>query len=102
MLQDEREETEEVKPLIDREEPDKALSTPVFFYPTGRAENAEFVLQGPDGYRVAVRLRGLTGAASLGPLEHTPREGADGKDFGGRPDRPAPPRDLVEPDFADK
>ena len=102
MLQDERAETEEVKPLIDREEQDEALSAPVFFYPTGRAENAEFVLQGPDGYRVAVRLRGLTGAAALGPLEHAPREGADGKNFGERPDRPASPRDLVEPDVADK
>jgi prepilin-type N-terminal cleavage/methylation domain-containing protein len=102
MLQDERKETEEVKPLIDREEPDKALSTPVFFYPTGRAENAEFVLQGPDGYRVTIRLRGLTGAASTGPLEHTLRTGVAGEDSRKLSDRPAPPEDRMEPDFADK
>jgi prepilin-type N-terminal cleavage/methylation domain-containing protein len=102
MLQDERAETEEVKPLIDREEQDKALSSPVFFYPTGRAENAEFVLQGPDGLRAAVRLRGLTGAAALGPWEHAPREGANGQNSCERPGGPASPRDLVEPDVAGK
>ena len=70
MLEDEQRETEEVKPLIDNDATDQTFSPPVFFYPTGRAENAEFVLQGPDGYRITVKLRGLTGAASIGPLEH--------------------------------
>ncbi|MHB8862092.1 MAG: pilus assembly FimT family protein [Pirellulaceae bacterium] len=102
MLEQESQETEEVTPLIDRGEIDAEFSMPVFFYPTGRAENAEFVLQGPDGYRISVRLRGLTGAASLGPLEHAPREGAAREDSGERPQRPAPSEDLVEPDFADK
>ncbi|MHB8972780.1 MAG: pilus assembly FimT family protein [Pirellulaceae bacterium] len=114
MLQDERQETEEVKPRIDREEPTKTFSAPVFFYPTGRAENAEFVLQGPDEYRVTIRLRGLTGAASTGPLEHPLRKDVAGKeagkdsgndagnDAGKRSDRPAPPEDRVEPDFADE
>jgi len=78
MLEDEQTETEEVEPLIEQtSESDQAFSPPLFFYPTGRTDNAEFVLQGPDGYRVTVRVRGLTGAASIGPLEYPRREGTD-------------------------
>ena len=44
----------------------------VFIYPTGRAENASFVLRGPDNYSVTVTLRGLTGAVNIGPLEQEP------------------------------
>jgi hypothetical protein len=74
MLSDEAAEREEVKPLIARKNEDSDLSVPVFFYPNGRAENAELVLVGPAMYRMTVRVRGLTGAASLGPLEHPVRE----------------------------
>jgi prepilin-type N-terminal cleavage/methylation domain-containing protein len=77
MLSDEAAEREEVKPLIDREGDESELSVPVFFYPDGRAENAEMVLVGPEEYRMTVRVRGLTGAASLGPLEHPVREVSD-------------------------
>ena len=102
MLEDERQETEEVKPLIDNERAEQAFSTPVFFYPTGRAENAVFVLQGPDGYRVTVKLRGLTGAASIGPLEHTLRSVEVTDESGKVPDRPAPSEEFMEPDVSDK
>lgn len=74
MLADEASEREEVKPLIDRGGEDSDLSAPIFIYPNGRAENAEMVLVGPEEYRIVVRLRGLTGAASLGPLEHPVRD----------------------------
>jgi type II secretion system protein H len=102
MLEDERKETEKVKPLIDNEKAEQAFSTPVFFYPTGRAENAAFVLQGPDGYRVTVKLRGLTGAASIGPLEHTLRSVEVTDESGKMPDRSAPPEEFKEPDVSDK
>lgn len=73
-LAKEASEREEVKPLIDRTDEESDLSAPVFFYPNGRAENAELVLVGPDEYRLTVRVRGLTGAASLGPPEHFVRD----------------------------
>ncbi len=77
MLADEASEREEVKTLIVDEDEDSDLSVPVYFYANGRAENAEVVLVGPEEYRIAVRLRGLTGAASLGPLEHPVRDYSD-------------------------
>jgi len=78
MLADEMAETEEVKPLIEREnimaeDSDTSWTAPVFIYPTGRAENASFVLRGPDNYSVTVTLRGLTGAVNIGPLEQERR-----------------------------
>lgn len=105
MLEDERQETETVTPLINSQEQeaaDKAFSTPVFFYPTGRAENAELLLQGPDGYRLTVKLRGLTGAASIGPLEHAPRIAGKNDQSGKEPERAAPREEFIEPDASDK
>ncbi len=82
MLADEMAETEEVEPLVQDEAADIGWSAPVLIYPTGRAENGSFVLLGPEGYSVTVTLRGLTGAVSVGPLEHEVRivdePGADG------------------------
>jgi prepilin-type N-terminal cleavage/methylation domain-containing protein len=77
MLADEASEREEVTTLIEDEDENSDLSVPVYFYANGRAENAEVVLVGPEEYRIAVRLRGLTGAASLGPLEHPVRDYSD-------------------------
>ena len=68
LLRDEMEETEEVQPLIQDETQEASWSPPTMIYPTGRAENAEFVLSGLDGYSVTVTLRGLTGAVSIGSL----------------------------------
>jgi hypothetical protein len=80
MLRDEMQETKEVEPLIaDDRESRENWSRPVMFYPTGRAENATFLLQGPDGYSVAVTLRGLTGAVTIGEL--TKPEEADSTDI---------------------
>ena len=66
----------------------------MLIYPTGRAENGSFVLQGPDGYFVTVTLRGLTGAVSIGPLEHRARpvEQGGGDESSSR----APEDDVVE------
>ncbi len=47
MLQDERAETEEVKPLIDREEQDEALSAPFFFIPRGARRTLNSSSRGP-------------------------------------------------------
>lgn len=83
MLADEMAETEEVKPLIEEEEltspdSDTNWSTPILIYPTGRAENATFLMEGQDNFSVTVTLRGLTGAVSIGPLEQkrAPDDGA--------------------------
>jgi type II secretion system protein H len=78
MLEQENQEREEIKPRITTEKSEETLSPPVFFYPTGRAENAEFVLLGPNELRLTVKLRGLTGAATIGPLEHPPARGTGG------------------------
>ena len=102
MLEDEQQETEEVKPLIDNEGTDRTFSPPVFFYPTGRAENAEFVLLGPDEYRITVKLRGLTGAASLGRLQHPLRRSGATDESGKEPDRAEPLEEFIEPDVSDK
>ena len=81
-LRDEFRQTEEVKPLVDSEESRTEFSPPILFYPTGRAENADFVLAGPDGYSLTVTLRGLTGAVKIGPLKHTTAAGVeDGQRF---------------------
>jgi type II secretion system protein H len=77
LLREDREETEAVRPRIERDADQRSLSEPVFFYPTGRAENAEIALEGPDGYRIRVLVRGLTGAATLGPLTHPTRAETD-------------------------
>ena len=69
LLQDEMSETQAVETLVDHEDDfGEQWSSPVLFYPTGRAENAEFVLLGPDGYSVVVKLRGLTGGVEIGPV----------------------------------
>ncbi len=96
MLADEASEREEVKPLIEDEREDSDLSVPVYFYSNGRAENAEVVLVGPEEYRIAVRLRGLTGAASLGPLEHPVRDYSD-RDRAQQKDANRQDPDRVEP-----
>lgn len=69
MLREQYQETQEVTTRLDRTAGDPELSAPIRFYPTGRAENAEFLLRGPDEYRVTVTLRGLTGAVSVGPVQ---------------------------------
>ena len=74
----------------------------MFFYPTGRAENAELVLQGPDGYRITVKVRGLTGAASIGPLEHPARSDEETDEHGQGTDRSTPAEEFMEPDVANK
>ena len=73
MLADEMAETEAVEPLVQDETAEVGWSAPVLIYPTGRAENGSFVLLGPKGYFLTVTLRGLTGAVSVGPLQHQPR-----------------------------
>lgn len=99
-LQDEMQQTEAVSTLMDEskaageagllgEDQDQVghWSSPVLFYATGRSENAEFLLQGPDGYSVTVTLRGLTGAVTVGPLSHplrTVKPAADQQDASGQ------------------
>jgi hypothetical protein len=100
MLDDEQRETEKVETLVDDDSSDSSFSEPVYFYPTGRAENAEIVLLGPDGYRLTVRVRGLTGAASIGALEHTPRSTEETDERGKAPERSTPIEEFVEPDVA--
>ncbi len=77
-LEDEFRETAAVSdPLIDAEasQETKDWSPPVLFYPTGRAENAEWTLRSSDGYLLRVTLRGLTGAVTLAkPVRAEPVE----------------------------
>ena len=51
-----------------------AWSTPVFFYPNGRTANARFPLAGHRGYAIEVRLRGVAGTVTIGPLEQAESE----------------------------
>lgn len=79
MLADHMAETEEVEPLVDDSPTETSWSPAALIYPTGRAENAAFLLLGPEDYMVTVTLRGLTGAVSIGPLKQrssTRRDGA--------------------------
>ncbi|MFO7906461.1 MAG: prepilin-type N-terminal cleavage/methylation domain-containing protein [Planctomycetota bacterium] len=69
MLADHMAETEEVEPLVEDSRSETSWSPAALIYPTGRAENASFLLVGPENYMVAVSLRGLTGAVSIGPLK---------------------------------
>ncbi len=75
-LEDEFSETEAVTdPLGDGEIAGSVedWSAPILFYPTGRAENAQFRLRSPDGYIMTITLRGLTGAVTLAkPERETP------------------------------
>ena len=43
-------------------------STPVLFYPDGRATNTKLVLTSQEGYEVDINIRGLTGAVRMGDL----------------------------------
>ncbi len=100
MLEDEQRETEQVVPLIEAAAPeavDKTMSAPVFFYPTGRAENAELRLQGPAGYRLTVTVRGLTGGGTIGPLERIERDGESLLPARTSARREAPPERSLEP-----
>jgi Tfp pilus assembly protein FimT len=47
-------------------------STPVLFYPDGRATSVQLTLISDDGYEVDVSVRGLTGAVRAGGLRRTP------------------------------
>ena len=49
-------------------------STPVLFYPDGRATRVELTLVSDDGYEINVDVRGLTGAVRVGRLRRA--EGA--------------------------
>ncbi len=101
LLSDERQQTEEVKPLVQDDKDETNWSHPILVYPTGRAENAQFVLLGPDGYRVTVTLRGLTGAVTIGPLAHELRttDEAAGQEMPAT--EPAPPPLRQSPESAD-
>ncbi len=90
-LRDEMQQTEEVRPLVQNSQDETSWSPPVMVYPTGRAENAQFVLRGPDGYSVTVTLRGLTGAVTTGPLVHQRRttDKPPGEDLPGQPPPPS-------------
>ncbi len=60
-------------------------SPAILFYPTGRAENAELRLRGPDGYVMTITLRGLTGAAKLAqPKREFPLESQENLNEGHR------------------
>jgi len=50
-------------------EADAQWSAPVFFFPDGTSSSAELVLANDRDRAVAVRLRGLTGTALVGPLQ---------------------------------
>jgi prepilin-type N-terminal cleavage/methylation domain-containing protein len=66
------EETEPVETLLEQAEDELSganWSEPVLFYPTGRSDQAEFLLRDPDGYTVIVTLRGVTGAVTIGRVE---------------------------------
>ncbi len=95
MLADEMAETEAVEPLVQDETAEVGWSAPVLIYPTGRAENASFVLLGPDGYFVTVTLRGLTGAVSVGPLQHQQRA-AEQRERGDQSDSRLPADETTE------
>jgi prepilin-type N-terminal cleavage/methylation domain-containing protein len=49
-------------------------SLPIVFYPNGRTLNAHFLLTDGRDYYVEVTLRGLTGAASVGPVTALPKQ----------------------------
>ncbi len=44
-------------------------SSPILFYPDGTTSNAAIVLSHPQHGQVTVKLRGITGEASVGPVE---------------------------------
>jgi hypothetical protein len=48
---------------------DAGWSSPIVFFPNGRSTNARIRLDGSNGFRVEVALRGLTGTVQIGPLE---------------------------------
>ena len=79
-LRDEMRETQEVQPLLEIDRPTiDSWSLPILLFPTGRTENAEFLLEGPGGECVTVTLRGLTVALTLGKpfritVDEQPRE----------------------------
>ncbi len=91
-LADEMAQTEVVQPLVQQEE-SANWSAPVLIYPTGRSENAAVTLRGTHGYWLTVTIRGLTGAITIGPLEHDLREGnVTDDELPG--DEPLPPADF--------
>lgn len=49
------------------------VSSPIFFYPDGSSSTARIVLTNKRGRRIAVELRGVTGAATV--IELTPGQG---------------------------
>lgn len=82
-------------PASAEEELDPAVSgqtwsPPIVFHPDGTTQNAELSLQNERGMRIAVRLRGLTGGAVLGPLELV-------EDDPLAPMQPAPDEAAAEP-----
>lgn len=68
----------------------QAWAPPIVFQPDGTTQNAELSLQNERGMRIAVRLRGLTGGAVLGPLELV-------EDDPLAPMQPAPDEAAAEP-----
>jgi type II secretion system protein H len=48
---------------------EETWSRPIIFYPNGRSSDARIELQGQQGMKVEVNLRGLTGVATVGDLE---------------------------------
>ncbi len=46
-------------------------SVPLRFYPSGRMESAQLLLQSDDGYRITVQIQGLAGRIKITDLERT-------------------------------
>lgn len=63
--------------------------TKLLFQANGRAADARIVLLAPDGRRLEVAFRGLTGTATLGPLRKA-MESAPAEEQAGPPETPIP------------
>ena len=48
-------------------------STPIHFFPDGRAEQATLSIEGPDAVVIDITLRGLTGTATAGAPQRRPK-----------------------------
>jgi len=63
-----RDQTEEYSKVDDDTE-SEGWSSPVVFYPNGKASNAQLLLGGDREYHVQVAVRGLTGKVTVGDLQ---------------------------------
>jgi prepilin-type N-terminal cleavage/methylation domain-containing protein len=53
--------------------PEIHWSTPIHFFPDGRAEQATLSIEGPDAVVIDITLRGLTGTATAGAPQRRPQ-----------------------------